>query len=186
MCSTLFWSKDILLVCVWKSYLLLVLCSWISQFCLRSPLYFFKKHRTSKTYIEVTLRILFSLNLSAGLIFFFISVINLITFFWHSVEIWLILSNSMYVFCHRSNDKGPQWLGCEAEWWRCPYRGSDEIQCFCFRTPEVSIYTSDIHSRIIYYNILHAFSHFPSVNVAWFNNTSNIRWRLKIIKIIIM
>jgi len=32
MCSTLFWSKDVLRDCVWRSYLLLILCSWISQF----------------------------------------------------------------------------------------------------------------------------------------------------------
>ena len=38
MCNTLFWSKDVLRDCVWRSCFLLVLWSWILQFCLRSPL----------------------------------------------------------------------------------------------------------------------------------------------------
>jgi hypothetical protein len=48
MCSTLFWSKYVLWECVWRSDFLLALCSWISRFCLRPPLYFFMKHKTSK------------------------------------------------------------------------------------------------------------------------------------------
>ena len=82
MCNTLFWSKDVLQDCVWRSYLLLALCSCISQFCLRSPLYFFMKHKTSKTYVDVTVRILFSLNFCLQDSYFFIPVIILITFLW--------------------------------------------------------------------------------------------------------
>jgi len=33
--STMFWTKDVLRDCVWRSYLLLLLCSWISQLCFR-------------------------------------------------------------------------------------------------------------------------------------------------------
>ena len=82
MCNILFWSKGILQDCVWRSYLLLILCSLIPQFCLRSPLYFFMKHRTSKTCIDVTVRILFSLNFCQQDSYFFLPVISLITFLW--------------------------------------------------------------------------------------------------------
>jgi hypothetical protein len=39
-CSTLFWSKDVLQNCVWRSYLLLVLYLWNSQLCWKSTLSF--------------------------------------------------------------------------------------------------------------------------------------------------
>ena len=38
---------------VCRSYLLLVLCSCITKFCFKLPLYFFMKHKTSKTYSSV-------------------------------------------------------------------------------------------------------------------------------------
>ena len=85
MCSTLFWNKDVLRDCAWSSYPLLVLCLWISPFCLRSPLYFFLKHKTSKVYIEVTVRILLSLNFCLQDSYSFIPVINLITFLFYCV-----------------------------------------------------------------------------------------------------
>jgi len=44
-------------------------------------IYLFMKHITSKLYIEVTVRILFSLNFCLKDSYFFIPVINLITFF---------------------------------------------------------------------------------------------------------
>ena len=82
ICNTLFWSKDVLWGCMLMSYLLLVLSSWMSQFFLRLTLYFLVKHRTSKMYIKVTVRALFSLNFCLYDSSLFRLVINLITFFW--------------------------------------------------------------------------------------------------------
>jgi len=48
---------------------------------LRSPLCFLMKHRTSKMYIEVTVRILLSLNFCLQDSSLFSPVINLINFF---------------------------------------------------------------------------------------------------------
>ena len=41
MFNTLTSNKVVLQNCVCKSYLLLVLCSWITKFCFKFPLYFF-------------------------------------------------------------------------------------------------------------------------------------------------
>ena len=78
--NTLTWNKVVLQNCVCKSYLLLVLCSWITKFCFRFPLYFFMKHKTLKTYSEVNVRILFSLNFCLQDSYFLIPVINQLFF----------------------------------------------------------------------------------------------------------
>jgi hypothetical protein len=101
MCGTLFWSKDVLRDCVWRSYLLLVLCTWISQFCLRSPLYFFMKHKTSKTYIEVTVRIELS-----GILYTYI-----LNFKNKSQEITLVKNDKKCVPMHHSS-----YFGLHADW----------------------------------------------------------------------
>jgi len=78
---TLFRNKDVLQNAVCRSYLLLVLCSSITKFCFKLPLCFFMKHKTSKIYSEVTVRILFSLNFCLQDSRFFKPVINLTTYF---------------------------------------------------------------------------------------------------------
>jgi hypothetical protein len=62
MFNTLTQNKVVLQNCACKSYLLLMLCSCITKFCFEFTLYFFMKHKTLKTYSEVTVKILFSLN----------------------------------------------------------------------------------------------------------------------------
>jgi hypothetical protein len=80
--NTRFWNNAVLQKCVCRSYFLLVLWSWITKFCLKFPLCCFMKHKTSKTYSDATIRILFSLYFRLQDSCLFTRMINLVTFFW--------------------------------------------------------------------------------------------------------